>query len=104
MNASPWSKYFCASGLDVATDRVCSPRPVYRITLDLDAPSGLVGSPSTELGPTATAAESTINIWMFLDRMMRPPFIFVSSLVRRARERSTVPMDRLTHTFPELAW
>src|SRR5262249_5931109 len=96
MNASPWSKYFCASGLDVVTDRVCSPRPVYWITLDLDAPSGLVGSPSTELGPTATAAESAINIRMFLDRMMGPPFIFVSSLVSRAGQRLTVPMDRLT--------
>src|SRR5262245_47384254 len=77
MNASPWSKYFCASGLDVATDRVCSPRPVYRITLGLDGLSVFAGSASTELGPTATAAESAINIWMFLDRMMRaePPSI-----------------------------
>src|SRR5262249_55219892 len=88
MNASPWSKYFCASELDVATDRVCTPRPVYWITLDLDVPSGLVGSPSTELRPTATAAESAINIRMFLDRMVRPPFIFVSSLVSRARQTS----------------
>src|SRR5215467_14267243 len=100
MNASPWLKYFCASGLDVATDRVCSPRPLYCITLDLGAPSGPAGWPITELGPTATAAESAINIWMFLERMMRPPFIFVSSLVSRAGQRSTVLMDRLTHTFP----
>src|SRR5262245_43345520 len=84
MNASPWSKYFCASGLDVATDRVWSPRPVYWITLDLDSFSGLVGSPSTKLRPTTTAAESANNIRMFLDRMVRPPFIVVSRLVSRA--------------------
>src|SRR5262245_17155 len=81
MKASPWSKYFCASGLDVATDRVCTPRPVYWMTLDWDAPSGPVGSLSTELGPTAIAAESPINMRMFVNRKMRPPFIFVSSLV-----------------------
>src|SRR5262249_7404271 len=89
MKASPWSKYFCASGLDVATDRVCPPRPVYWITLDLDVSSGLVGSPSTKLRPTATAAESAINIRMFLDRMVRPPFIVVSRLVSPA---SKMPM------------
>src|SRR5262245_57310785 len=88
MKASPWSKYFCASGLDVATDRVCPPRPVYRNTLDLDAPSGLVGSPITKLRPTATAAESAINIRMFLDRMVRPPFTVVSRLVSRAARQT----------------
>src|SRR5262245_50088505 len=90
MNASPWSKYFCASGLDVATDRVCSPRPVYWITWDLAGSSGLVGSPSTKLRPTATAAESAINIRMFLDRMVRPPFIVVSRLVSRAARQTSL--------------
>src|SRR5262249_30599826 len=94
MKARPWSKYFCASGLDVATDRVCTPRPVYWMTLDLDAPSGLVGSPSTELRPTATAAESAINIRMFLDRMVRPPFIVVRLLPLK-KERSFVLITRL---------
>src|SRR5262249_14666679 len=86
MKASPWSKYFCASGLDVATDRVCTPRPAYWITLDLDASSGLVGSPNTALQPTAIGTESAINLWMFLDCMMRPPILFVSSLVSSARQ------------------
>src|SRR6516164_6314868 len=74
MNASPWSKYFCASGLDVATDRVCAPRPVYWMTLDLDGLSVFVGSASMELGTTATAAESAINRYIFVDRMRRAPF------------------------------
>src|SRR5215470_3278431 len=85
MNASPWSKYFCALGLDVATDRVCTPRPAYWITLDLDAPCGLVGSPSTELGPTATAADSAIDMKMFRNRMMRPPFMFFRSVKKNDR-------------------
>src|SRR5262249_51197372 len=102
MNASPWLKYLCASGLHVATDRVCSPRPVKWKTLDLDAPSGLVGSPSTELGPTATAAESAINISMFLDRMMRPPLIFWYKFSKLCPEftrgaSGTLPVRRVPH-------
>src|SRR5262249_38799650 len=103
MNASPWSKYFCASGLDVATVRVCTPRPVYWITWDLGAPSGLGGSPNAERGPKATIAESPTSIRMFLDRMMRPPFIFVSSVISLARQWPTAPMDRPTLTFSQPA-
>src|SRR5262245_26015753 len=84
MNASPWSKYFCASGLDVATDRVCTPRPAYWMTLDLDGLSILVGSAANKPGPTTTAATSAINIRVVLDRMMHPPFMFVPSELCRA--------------------
>src|SRR5262245_25516154 len=104
MNASPWSKYFCASGLDVATDRVCTPRPEYWMTLDLDPLSVFGASARTELGPTATAAKSAINMRMFPNRMMQTPFIVGSRLVNLASQRSTVPLDRLTHSFPPLAW